>query len=94
MKGRTFRGMDEPEKLPTGQFLLIAPNILVQQLSDEAVISLTVNAWTVLILPTSQKQQSEIWALFNMHSKQDKSVLLIVAYSVSVCLIANQMWNS
>ena len=85
MKGKTFRGMGKPEVLPEGQFLLVVPNILTTQLCDEAKISLKVGVWTILILPTAPGPAKKIWSLFSRKAAQkDKSVLLIVSYSVRV----------
>ena len=75
-----------PETIPKGQFLYVCPNILAQQFLDEAKLCLKLEAWTLLILPTSRAQAQKIWTIFEAKAKNDKSVVLIVPYSVSALL--------
>lgn len=75
--------MEKPGEIPKGQFVMVVPNVLTGQVSDEANIAFKLGAWTVLILPSAEKQQESVWAIFHKQKKIDKSVLLIM--SLPVC---------
>ena len=68
---------------PKGQFLMIVPNILADQIVDEAKTAFKRDSWTILVLPSAKVAQAKVWGLFEEAStKWDKSVLLVVPLSV------------
>lgn len=86
--------MKDPETIPEGQFLFVVPNILCDQIVEEGNICLKSNAWTILVLPTAKNQAMKIWEHFEQGSATDKSVILVVSYSVSLFISFHSIVDS
>ena len=83
-------GVEIPDRLPEGQYLVCVPNLLLSQWQEEGMRFMDNRVWSFLQYPSSANQVKNFWKAWTQKGLDDPcnrgTVVVFISHQVSLVL--------